>query len=107
TFKHVLLPVWSAAFRYNGETYRFVINGRNGKTQGERPYSKVKIALTVLFSIALAASAAYFLEKAGLLQQMMQQGQGYYQHQRYQYPTPRRLPDPYRFPNNGGGYYYR
>lgn len=105
TFKHVLLPVWSAAFRYNGATYRFVINGRNGKTQGERPYSKVKIALTVLLGITLAAGAAYYMEKAGVFQQMMQQTP--YQYQPYQYPTPRHLPEPYRLPNHGGGYYYR
>ncbi|MEO0743700.1 MAG: primosomal protein N' (replication factor Y) - superfamily II helicase, partial [Bacteroidota bacterium] len=30
TFKHVLLPVWLAAYKYRGETYRFVVNGRTG-----------------------------------------------------------------------------
>src|SRR5699024_6587679 len=25
TFKHVLLPVWSAAYRYGGKSYRFVV----------------------------------------------------------------------------------
>jgi len=48
TFKHVLLPLWSAAFEFRGKTYRFVVNGRTGKVRGERPYSVVKIALAAL-----------------------------------------------------------
>lgn len=81
TFKHILLPVWSAAFRYQGETYRFVINGRNGRTQGERPYSKIKIALLIITLVAGFAGLAYYLETSGLLEQMMD-GQMYeYQYQ--------------------------
>ncbi|OQX11216.1 MAG: primosomal protein N' (replication factor Y) - superfamily II helicase [Thiothrix lacustris] len=95
TFKHVLLPVWSAAFRYNGETYRFVINGRNGKTQGERPYSVVKIVFAVLLGLTLLGGLGYVMEKAGVFEQALQQGGDYYQYQPYQ--TPRRLPDPYRY----------
>lgn len=37
TFKHILLPVWLAAYKYRGKTYRFVVNGRTGRVQGERP----------------------------------------------------------------------
>jgi DNA-directed RNA polymerase subunit M/transcription elongation factor TFIIS len=65
TFKHVLLPVWSAAFKYRNKTYRYVINGRNGTIQGERPYSFIKIGLAVL-----AGAIAVF----GLLFAMDQQG---------------------------------
>jgi len=50
TFKHLLLPVWSAAFRFRQKVYRFVVNGRTGKVQGERPYSKWKIAGAVLLA---------------------------------------------------------
>ncbi len=53
SFKHILLPVWSAAFKYRGKTFRYVINGRNGTIQGERPYSFVKIALAVLAAIII------------------------------------------------------
>jgi DNA-directed RNA polymerase subunit RPC12/RpoP len=107
TFKHVLLPVWSAAFRYNGETYRFVINGRNGKTQGERPYSVVKIVFAVLLGLTLLGGLGYYMEKAGVFEQMMEQGQDYYPYQapRQRLPDPYRY-DPYRYPGNGG-YNYR
>ncbi|HPE61826.1 MAG TPA: primosomal protein N' (replication factor Y) - superfamily II helicase [Thiolinea sp.] len=72
TFKHILLPVWSAAFRYQDKTYRFVINGRNGQTQGERPYSPVKIALTALLILAGLLALGWYLETSGVLEQMMQ-----------------------------------
>nr|HPQ94909.1 primosomal protein N' (replication factor Y) - superfamily II helicase [Thiolinea sp.] len=72
TFKHILLPVWSAAFRYQDKTYRFVINGRNGQTQGERPYSPIKIALSVLLVLAGLLALGWYLETSGLLEQMMQ-----------------------------------
>jgi DNA-directed RNA polymerase subunit RPC12/RpoP len=59
TFKHILLPIWMAAYRYNGKSYRFVINGQTGKVQGERPWSIWKIAFAVLVALALAAGLAY------------------------------------------------
>lgn len=51
TFKHCLLPVWTASYNYEKKTYRFVINGRTGKLQGEHPYSFKKIALVMIFGI--------------------------------------------------------
>lgn len=59
TFKHVLLPVWLAAYKYRGETYRFVVNGRTGKVQGERPWSAVKIAFAVVLGVIVAAAVGY------------------------------------------------
>lgn len=58
TFKHVLLPVWLAAFRYRGRSFRFVVNGRTGAVEGERPYSTVKIVLAVLLALAIALALA-------------------------------------------------
>lgn len=48
TFKHLLLPVYAGAYRYNGKTYQIMVNGRTGEIQGERPYSFWKIALLVV-----------------------------------------------------------
>lgn len=61
TFKHVLLPVWMSAYRFKGKTYRFLINGRTGEVQGERPWSVWKIAflvLGILLAIAVIALIA-------------------------------------------------
>ena len=47
TFKHLLLPVYAGAYRFNSKVYQIVVNGRTGQIQGDRPYSIVKIALFV------------------------------------------------------------
>jgi len=72
TYKHCLLPVWSAAFRYQNQSYRFVINGRTGEVQGERPYSWWKISFAVIAAIVLAAGIYYYMDQAGLLQNSQQ-----------------------------------
>ena len=59
TFKHVLTPVWLAAFRYRGRVFRFVVNGRTGSVEGERPWSTVKIALAILVGLAIAVAIAF------------------------------------------------
>ena len=51
TYKHVQMPIWLAAYKYDGKSYRFVVNGRTGEVQGERPYSKWKIAFAVLAAL--------------------------------------------------------
>jgi len=61
TFKHVLLPVWLAAYKFKGKSYRFVVNGQTGKVQGERPWSAVKIAIAVIIGLIIAAGIAYLV----------------------------------------------
>jgi uncharacterized CHY-type Zn-finger protein len=65
TFKHILLPIWLSAYRYNNKVYRFMINGRTGEVQGERPYSWIKITLAILFAIAVIAAVIYLVNKYG------------------------------------------
>jgi Zn finger protein HypA/HybF involved in hydrogenase expression len=59
TFKHVLLPVWLAAYKYRGKTYRFVVNGRTGRVQGERPWSALKITFAVILVAIVAGIIGY------------------------------------------------
>lgn len=61
TFKHILLPVWMAAYQYRGKSFRFVVNGRSGRVQGERPYSVWKIAFAVLCGALLALGAGFVI----------------------------------------------
>lgn len=65
TFKHVLLPVWLAAYRYRGTSYRFVVNGRTGRVQGERPYSKIKIAFAIVLGLIIAAGIGAVMATQG------------------------------------------
>ena len=59
TFKHILLPVWLAAYKYRGKTYRFVVNGRTGRVQGERPWSVWKITFAVIAGLIAAGIIGY------------------------------------------------
>lgn len=59
TFKHVLLPVWMAAYKYRGKSYRFVVNGRTGRVQGERPWSAWKITFAVIIGLIVAGAIGY------------------------------------------------
>lgn len=46
-FRHLLLPVWLGAYRFQDRAYQIVVNARTGEVQGERPFSVVKISLLV------------------------------------------------------------
>lgn len=74
TFKHILLPVWSAAYRYGGKSYRFVVNGQSGRVQGERPYSAWKIAAAILVALILAAAVLLIADDSGWLQGAVSSG---------------------------------
>ena len=56
TFKHLLLPVWVAHYRYQDRLFQILINGRTGRLAGERPWSAWKIIRLVLL-VLLAALA--------------------------------------------------
>lgn len=67
TFKHILLPIWMAAYKYGGKTYRFVVNGQSGKVKGERPYSIWKISFAIILALIACGLFAYFAEASGAL----------------------------------------
>jgi predicted RNA-binding Zn-ribbon protein involved in translation (DUF1610 family) len=59
TFKHVLLPIWTAAYKYSGKSYQFLVNGQTGEVQGERPYSWWKIGFAILAVAAVVAAVVF------------------------------------------------
>jgi LSD1 subclass zinc finger protein len=61
SFQHLLLPIWISAYQFHGKVYRFLVNARTGHVQGERPYSPIKIALTVLLVLVLIFAIAWLL----------------------------------------------
>jgi hypothetical protein len=64
TFKHILLPIYLGAYRFNQKVYQVMINARTGVVQGERPYSFWKIFLFVLMLIVLIV-AIVLIARAG------------------------------------------
>lgn len=66
TFKHCLLPVWLANYRYHEKLFQILINGRTGKVSGERPWSWAKIGLlvgAVLLAIVLLIVGVMMVQK--------------------------------------------
>lgn len=59
TFKHILLPVWVAAYGYHGRTYRFLVNGQTGEVRGEAPLSPWKAAGAVAAVLAALLAALW------------------------------------------------
>ncbi len=59
TFKHILLPIWISAYRFQDKSYRFLVNGRTGEVQGERPWDWLKIGLTAGGIATVVAAIAW------------------------------------------------
>ncbi len=53
TFKHILLPVWLAAYRYNNKKYQVMVNAQTGEVIGDRPYSAWKMTMALLTTVAI------------------------------------------------------
>ena len=53
-FRHLLLPVWIGAYKFQAKVYQVLVNARTGEVQGERPYSAIKIVLLVVAILVLA-----------------------------------------------------
>lgn len=60
SFKHLLLPVYVSSFKYKNKAYQFLVNGRTAEVQGERPYSWVKILLTILVGLIVVGAIYYW-----------------------------------------------
>jgi predicted RNA-binding Zn-ribbon protein involved in translation (DUF1610 family) len=60
TFKHILLPIWIAAYTFDNRLYQVIVNGQTGQISGEKPVSWAKIMLAVLVGI-LVLTILYFV----------------------------------------------
>lgn len=58
---NLLLPLWTATFKWKNKVYRYVINGQTGRVSGARPYSITKILFFVAM-IAIAVGAALYYD---------------------------------------------
>lgn len=59
SYKHVLVPVYSTCYHYEGKLYQVAINGQTGEIHGAYPKSPVKIALLVLAGLAILGAILY------------------------------------------------
>jgi DNA-directed RNA polymerase subunit RPC12/RpoP len=47
SYRYVLVPLYLAAYRYEGETYQVMINGQTGTIAGQRPVDWTKVGLAI------------------------------------------------------------
>jgi DNA-directed RNA polymerase subunit RPC12/RpoP len=66
TFKHLLMPIWTAAYKYRGRSFHFLVNGQTGEVQGERPYSAWKIGFAIAFVAAVVFGVLYLNDPESL-----------------------------------------
>jgi predicted RNA-binding Zn-ribbon protein involved in translation (DUF1610 family) len=61
-FKHILLPIWLLTVMYSNRPFQVAINGLTGEVAGDRPWSKVKlaIAITCAVLVVIAVIVIYF-----------------------------------------------
>lgn len=52
-YRHMLLPIWISAYKYNNKVYKYMVNGQTGEVQGEAPLSPWKIAILILIIAAI------------------------------------------------------
>lgn len=54
-FNHTLLPLWVCGYKYKDKAYRFIVNGRTGKSTGKYPKSAPRVCSAVFLGLAAAA----------------------------------------------------
>ena len=52
-YKHLLLPIWLLTVIYQQRPFQVYINGATGEVHGQRPYSKVKIAIATAAALVV------------------------------------------------------
>ena len=63
TWKHLLVPLWIASYRWKGKTFRFMVNGQTGKVVGTAPVSAIKVGIAILLVLALVLGGVLLWKK--------------------------------------------
>jgi hypothetical protein len=56
-FRYLLAPSWSGSYHWSGKDYTIGINAETGQVSGQRPWSRLKIGLTVGAAVAVLTIA--------------------------------------------------
>lgn len=63
SYKHILLPIYSTAYKYRDKIYHVLINGQTGNIDGEYPKSAAKIILIIAVIVLLVLFVYYWLNQ--------------------------------------------
>ena len=47
TWRYILLPIFAAAYRFEGQTYQVLVNGQTGIVAGQKPVAWWKVWLAI------------------------------------------------------------
>ncbi|CAN5166257.1 hypothetical protein BH20ACT3_BH20ACT3_16960 [soil metagenome] len=64
TYKHLLLPIWLLTVIFEQKPFQVFINGVTGEVQGERPWSKIKIAAAIALALVVVVVAVVLYQAA-------------------------------------------
>ena len=64
TFKHTLMPMWVASYRYRERLFQVLVNGRTDKVAGDRPWSWFKIFRLIVLILVAVVLIAIVVSKA-------------------------------------------
>lgn len=67
-FNYILLPIWVCGYRYKNRDYRFLVNGRTGKSTGKTPLSSLKISFCAILSSGIVAFLVWLIGFSGIIQ---------------------------------------
>ena len=65
-FNYTLLPMWLCGYKYRDKLYRFIVNGRTGKSTGKSPVSVFKVLITVAVALGLVGFFVWLFMYSGL-----------------------------------------
>jgi hypothetical protein len=65
TFKHVLLPIWIASYRFRDTVYQVVVNGQSGVIDGDRPWSPWKVAFATIAVVVVIGALVLLADARG------------------------------------------
>ena len=66
-FNYSLLPLWICGYKFKEKVYRFIVNGRTGKSTGKTPLSPIKIAITSIFVLGIVALLVWLFAFSGII----------------------------------------
>jgi len=63
--KLMMLPLWILVYSYNNKPFRVLINGQTGKLSGNKPVSKIKVAITLFIIAAIIGGIVFAKQMVG------------------------------------------
>ena len=72
-FRYILLPVWLCGYSFKEKLYKFLVNGRTGKSTGKAPVSALRVIIAVLLGLGVAALIIWLLRFTGVIDLALEQ----------------------------------